>query len=232
MARPANVTARRSGCKKCYYQRVSERDRKPHSVYVEEAAAKGLDVLDSYMTALTQIRHRCQHGHVWEARPNDILSGYGCPLCDNSQYKRRPLQLGSREVWIQGSEGKAISALLSDGVDPADIALTKREGKPTFRYRFKGTWRLYVPDMLMISRREIIEVKSSVTLGLYDVGLLAQVRAKTRSVLKAGFGFRLMLIHRGRNIDLGSDWHTKTHRDLVRSFRRLRHAQDLRHRRR
>lgn len=230
-ARPANVT-NGSGCMLCRNLGISRRTRKKHSVYVKEMRIRGFRVLDKYATAFTPLRHKCKSGHVWETIPNNTLNGHGCPLCDNSQYKKRPLQVGQRSVWVQGSEGTAVSLLLAEGVAPSDIAFTKKEGRPSFKYKFEGAVRTYVPDMLRLSKSQIIEVKSSVTLGMYDPHLLSQVRAKTRAAISAGFSFRLMLIHRRRNIDLGSDWHRKSFRDLNRIFRRLRHAQDLRYRRR
>jgi len=229
LAKPANVIHRKSGCSLCYHASHVGRDRKAHTTYVSEARALGVKVLDPYETSHTPIRHQCSKGHIWETKPNQLLSGYGCPLCDRSQYKRRPIQVGDRLVMVQGSEGRAVQILLEDEeVDPSDLAFTKREGRPTFRYRFEGEWRTYVPDIFRISLDQVIEVKSAVTLGIYDEDIYAKVRAKAKSVIKAGHKFRLIVIHRGQLIDLGRGWHWKPWEDIVERFKRRARAADRR----
>lgn len=230
-AAPKNVVTRRSGCRRCYEATVGPRCRKTHAVYTAEARAVGIRVIDRYVTALTPIRHRCAKGHTWSTSPNQLLSGYGCPLCDRSQFRRRPVRVGNREVMLQGSEGVAVALMLAAGVDPDDLAFTTAEGRPTFRYRFDGRVRVYVPDAFQLSVRQVIEVKSAVTLGLYDSTLFAQVKAKARAVVAAGLSYRLMVIHRKQNIDIGSSWFRWSWRTLNTRFRRKTHAQDRRSRR-
>lgn len=231
LAKPANVVHRRSGCRLCYNKRIGPRCRKSNEVYKLEAEALGAKTLDRYMTALTPIRHQCSNGHVWSTSPNQLLSGYGCPLCDRSQYRRRPIRVGDRTVWVQGAEGKATDLILSEGTDPDDIAFSKSEGKPTFRYLFKGRTRRYVPDFFILSKHQVVEVKSTVTLGLYDPAIFAQVKAKARSVIAGGYGLRLMIVHRGQNIDLGLNWYRLSWRAMDCKLRRIAHAQDRRARR-
>lgn len=227
-AKPANVVHRRSGCRRCFNASVGCRLRKSHETYSTEAGRLGVIVVDRYDGALTPIRHRCPKGHVWSTPPNQLLSGYGCPLCDMSQYRRRPIKVGRRTAWVQGAEGVAVVLLLAEGHRPSDLAFTAPQGKPSFRYRFQGRIRRYTPDVFVRSSRQIIEVKSPVTLGLYDRNIFAQVRAKAQSVIDAGFSLRLMVIHRGQNIDLGPDWYRLSWRVMTRRLRRQSHAQDRR----
>ncbi len=228
-ATPANVVHRKSGCSLCYHESHVGRDRKSHKTYVAEARALGVEVLDPYETSHTPIRHRCNKKHIWETKPNQLLSGYGCPLCDQSQYKRRPIQVGERLVMVQGSEGRAVQILLEDeAADPSDLAFTKREGRPTFRYRFDGRWRVYIPDVFRISLDQVIEVKSAITFGVYDRDIYAKVRAKARATIRAGHKFRLMVIHRNQLIDLGQGWHRLAWPNIVERFKRRSHAKDRR----
>lgn len=44
-------------------------------------------VCEEYINAHSKIRHECSKGHIWEARPNDILSGCGCPYCATTGFK-------------------------------------------------------------------------------------------------------------------------------------------------
>jgi hypothetical protein len=228
---PQNVVNGKAGCRRCYEETISGRCRKKHSVYILEATRVGVRVLDKYVTSHTPIRHRCAAGHTWITSPNQILSGYGCPLCDRSQYRRRPIRVGRRLVMVQGSEGTAVNILLGEGVDAKDLAFTSKEGRPTFRYWFGRRDRVYVPDLFRRSTHEVIEVKSPVTLGLYDKDLFRKVQAKAVAVVTSGYGYRLMVVHRGRNVDLGPDWYSTPLRDVVQTFKRKCHAQDLRRRR-
>lgn len=228
LATPANVIHRQSGCRRCYEGTISARCRKTHAAYVSEATVRGVEVLGTYTGAHDPILHRCLKGHEWETKPNQILSGYGCPRCDQSQYKRRPIQVGDRTVLVQGAEGKAVAILLEEGVEPADLAFRKKEGLPTFRYRFDGRWRLYIPDFYRISLDQVIEVKSAVTFGIYDEALYEQVRAKARAALRADRAFRLMVIHRNQLIDLGRGWHRLSWVDIVERFKRRSRAKDRR----
>ena len=227
-AQPANVVHLRSGCRRCFSATISDRCRKKHGTYVEEARASGVEVLDTYVGAHEPIRHRCSKGHVWETKPNQLLSGYGCPRCDQSQYRRRQIVVGERTVLVQGAEGKAVEILLSEGVEPSDLAFLKTEGLPTFRYRFDGSWRTYIPDFYRCSLDQVIEVKSLQTLGYYDADLYAQVRAKARAALRAGHDYRLMVIHRGRLLELGRGWHRLSWEKIVDRIRKRSRAQDRR----
>lgn len=38
-------------------------------------------MLDDYVKQTIKARFKCSEGHVWEARPNNVLSGKGCPVC-------------------------------------------------------------------------------------------------------------------------------------------------------
>lgn len=228
-AKPQNVVHRRSGCRKCYNEATSSRCRKSEEVYQKELSCLGIQNLEPYVTALTKILHCCSVGHVWETTPNQILSGYLCPLCDKSQYKRRPFRLGNRTVWIQGVEGKALDCVQSEGVLAEDIAKTKAEGLPLFRYTFDGrSNRVYVPDFFVKSQNLVVEVKSDVTLGIYSDNIFSQVQAKTRAVLAAGYNFRIIVIYRGRPIEIGTDWISSSWDEFVQEFRRITHAQDRR----
>lgn len=231
-AKPLNIIHNQSGCRRCYNATVGPRSRKSHVTYKKEARAYGVEVLETYRGAHERILHRCSAGHTWESKPNWILSGYGCPLCDRSQYRRRRIQVGNREVLVQGSEGRAADILLNaEGVKPHDLAFSKQEGLPTFRYRFDGRWRVYVPDIYRPSLHQVIEVKSGPTLGYYDPGIYRKVRAKARAVLREGYSFRLMVIHRNQLLDLGKSWHRLSWEKLIERFRRKAHAQDRRLRR-
>lgn len=220
LAAPYNVIHNQSGCRRCYEETIGPRSRKPHATYAKQASLLGVRVVDRYITAITPIRHQCKKGHTWSTSPNQLLSGYGCPLCDCSQYRRRPMAVGKRTVMLQGSEGVAVAILLSEGVSPADLAFTKQEGRPTFRYRFDGRTRSYIPDIFWLSERVVIEVKGVVTLGLYDSKLFDLVKAKAKAAIADGYDYRLMVIRKKESIDLGPDWTHLSWASMKSRFRR------------
>ena len=71
-----------SGCPMCGGSK-----QKTHEEYVEEVYTinKNIEVIESYITARTKIKHRCKlDGCEWEAMPTNVLKGQGCPKCSES----------------------------------------------------------------------------------------------------------------------------------------------------
>lgn len=63
--------------------------KKTHAEYEKELLVKEINYvpLEEYISAVTPILHECFFEHSWRVRPNDILSGQGCPICAGT-YKR------------------------------------------------------------------------------------------------------------------------------------------------
>lgn len=64
--------------------------RKTHEEYVAEVAVTNpnIEVVDRYINNSTNILHRCKiDGNEWYAKPNNILSGRGCPICGDNKKK-------------------------------------------------------------------------------------------------------------------------------------------------
>lgn len=88
-ATPANIL-NGYGCPKC-----SQRFRRKHDDYVNDVALinPDIEVVGEYINARTQIAHKCKiDGCVWEAMPNNILHGSGCPQCQESSGERQVRQ--------------------------------------------------------------------------------------------------------------------------------------------
>lgn len=76
------------GCPLCGYKKLRNQKVKTHEEYIKdvENINQDIDVLGTYIDAKTPILHRCkQDGCEWMAKPNNILSGYGCPKCNASK---------------------------------------------------------------------------------------------------------------------------------------------------
>ena len=60
---------------------------KSHDAYVKELADinSKVQVIETYVNSQTPIKHKCLiHNYIWNVRPNDLLSGKGCPICKSS----------------------------------------------------------------------------------------------------------------------------------------------------
>ena len=74
--------------------------RKMHDEYIREVEIKNpnIEVLGKYIDAKTPILHRCRiDNHKWNARPNNILGGKGCPVCGHHVIGDAPRYLNS--IW-------------------------------------------------------------------------------------------------------------------------------------
>lgn len=104
MATPANIL-NGHGCSECGNEKIGEQNRKTHEQYISDLKNKNKDIItvDTYINANTPILHKCLiDGYEWYARPSNILSGYGCPQCNESK--------GEREVrqWLEKHDIKYI----------------------------------------------------------------------------------------------------------------------------
>lgn len=80
------------GCCKCFKEKVQAKLCKTHKQYVEDLEKTNLDivVVDKYINSKTSILHKCKIcGCEWYATPSHILSGRGCPQCQESSGERR-----------------------------------------------------------------------------------------------------------------------------------------------
>ena len=77
-ARPADLL-RGKGCPKC-----AGNIKKTHGEFVEEmySVDPNIEILSKYEVATTRIQCKCKiDGHEWDATANNLLRGYGCPIC-------------------------------------------------------------------------------------------------------------------------------------------------------
>ena len=50
--------------------------------YIKNKNADNIEILGEYVNAQTKIKCKCKiDGYEWEARPSNLLEGYGCPKC-------------------------------------------------------------------------------------------------------------------------------------------------------
>ena len=82
---PSNVLQGR-GCDCCGKSKIGAKNRKSHDEYIArlQQINPNIEVIGIYKNNKTAILHRCIiDNHEWMSRPDNILSGKGCPLCRN-----------------------------------------------------------------------------------------------------------------------------------------------------
>ena len=76
------------GCVKCKSDKISNKLSKTHEQYINELKNinPNIKVIEKYIGANTPILHKCLiDGYEWYVKPSNILSGYGCPKCNESK---------------------------------------------------------------------------------------------------------------------------------------------------
>lgn len=65
----------------------------------DRIADQGLVLLDEFITNSVKVRFQCSEGHIWEAKPNNILNGRGCPYCSE-----RTSDNNTFYIWAAGQQ--------------------------------------------------------------------------------------------------------------------------------
>lgn len=81
--RPADLLRGR-GCPKCGEKRTAQKQAKTHEQFIKELhkISPDIEILGTYINTYTKIKCRCKiDGYEWEALPQNLLSGSGCPKC-------------------------------------------------------------------------------------------------------------------------------------------------------
>jgi Zn finger protein HypA/HybF involved in hydrogenase expression len=91
-ARPNDILSGK-GCPECDHRKkfLTEEqriERKNYILKVLEETKRNIIMLGEYINNATGTLFKCLVcGHEWPARPNNILTGYGCPECNNRRKK-------------------------------------------------------------------------------------------------------------------------------------------------
>lgn len=75
---PYHVTrkSRPTGCPYC-----SKQAPLSTAIVNDRVKDRGYVLLDEFRTNQVKVRFQCTDGHIWKAKPNNILNGRGCPEC-------------------------------------------------------------------------------------------------------------------------------------------------------
>ena len=128
-----------------------------------------------------------------------------------TKYRQYDAKVGDRQVKVQGYEPQAIEYLTTElGISPDDIRCEEEFGNGLdIRYKYRGKMRTYFPDIYVISKRLIVEVKSVHTLGLNHNKQrgFSMTKAKAIACHEKGYKFMLLLLDKkGRRLRMPKNW--------------------------
>lgn len=89
-ATPSNILNSNSiGCKLCSAHKMSIERTKDEQLFIDQFNKIHHDyrVVGKYRGCFSRVDILCKEGHIFPARPKDLLSGTGCPTCKISGYK-------------------------------------------------------------------------------------------------------------------------------------------------
>ena len=101
-ARP-NSLLMGTGCPKCYGNANKTTEEFKQEI---KEINDNIEILGKYTNDRTKIKVRCKlDGYEWEATPNNLLSGQGCPKCDESKGEKRVAEyLDSKNIEYDGED--------------------------------------------------------------------------------------------------------------------------------
>ena len=75
-----------SGCPKCVGMHKTTEEFKQEMKEINN----NIEIIGEYINAKIKIKCKCKiDGHEWEIKPNNLLSGQGCPKCNESKGEKR-----------------------------------------------------------------------------------------------------------------------------------------------
>lgn len=80
------------GCIECKKEKMSIANKHTHEQYITQVQKinPNIKVIDKYIDSHTHILHQCIiDGYKWNVTPTNILSGHGCPKCNESLGERK-----------------------------------------------------------------------------------------------------------------------------------------------
>lgn len=116
------------GCPQCGSEKTSEKLRKTHEQYVNELKTINpkIQVIGTYVDSTTPILHKCLiDGNEWLTPPTYILSGSGCPQCNESKGERA-VRLWLEKHNVEYEQQKKFSDCCDKRPLPFDFYLPKQ----------------------------------------------------------------------------------------------------------
>jgi hypothetical protein len=143
---PYHVSKKGTGCPYCSRQAPLTTENVNARI-----ADRGIVLLDEFITNTVKVRFQCSEGHIWEAKPNNVLNGRGCPDC--AEWGFNPNEPGLLYY---------IAVATDDGDTLYKIGITNLQLKSRFtladleRIRIIETWKFAVGRVAAEREAEIL----------------------------------------------------------------------------
>lgn len=84
---PKYILMGNCSCPKCKHEKSGKNRRKTTEQFKKELKeiSPNIEIISEYKGTENKIWCRCENGHEWEAFPNNLLKGNGCPYCINKK---------------------------------------------------------------------------------------------------------------------------------------------------
>jgi len=214
---PMQVTTRKQNCPECDRKINNVHRRHTIDQYNKKLESMGSTLRAlSYVNIRTKVEHQCLVcKDVFIKHPQmNIDNGAKCFSCsyperfERSKRSKR-VRFNGQIIRTMGYENHAIRYLVSKGIEKSDIVF----GKDVPRVHYEGT--IHFPDIYVISRNLLIEVKSLWTL----IGSTSKWRmqiAKYNAALSQGFDYKLLVFERqGSRIRLPKNWFSCSRKQML-----------------
>lgn len=175
----------------------------------------------------TRVRVRCRKcRHTTKTKLYALPRRHCCRRCLNggNHYSKRKVTVFGKSFMVSGYEHFAVKWIAEN--TKYEIQHITSSNLPVFKYTENGKRRLYTPDIK--AGKNIVEVKSTYTLGLFMDKLFKNVQLKAKSVLRSGYVFKLMMFEAdGTRIRIPRNWLSLSRLDMIHALERLNSNLDL-----
>ena len=69
------------------------------NMHVLAQQRRGKCLSEAYVNNKTKLTWQCEKGHIWEATPHNIKTGYWCPVCGGSKKLNMYICKGWQRIW-------------------------------------------------------------------------------------------------------------------------------------
>ena len=204
---------------------------KTHQEYKDWLRTKRpeLQLVGKYIDSRTSTKYKhIECGNTFMCTPSGVTrKAFRCPACaPKTRASLHSVSAGGYEFRLRGKEAIALEWILDNTtIKPCDV-LCDVDGTPIIHYQDLTRTRKYLPDFWIEKRNLLVEVKDVTSIGLYakffyqaPEVLWATNCAKAQACIDAGYKFQMLVFDKNNErIKLPKDWHTYSHKRIVKWF--------------
>lgn len=229
---PRTPKKNRLVCPKCSMEsKDAERVNLKYLKFVKDLAGVhngSISLVGGYVDMKTKADFKCAMcGNISSCYPGSKLK-HGCMVCANARRQHavgKNVTLDGVKFKLEGFEEAALKYMLeSTNLRARDIAGASSGKVPSVSYTFKDDGKrkyshYYHPDFFVRKTNTLIEVKSTVTLGIHTPYLYRKNRAKAKACVRLGYKHTLVLVLPGQGSIAVDKWYLKSRKSFLAMLR-------------